>query len=83
MSNIGVNVVVTLDKFATCDLLKELYNRIGDRLGDPEPRYDPCIDKLSDKEISDLHVTLFQIDRRWYESERAEMISQNRKDDYV
>ena len=39
MSNIGIKVVVTLDKFATCDLLKELYNRIGDRLGDPEPLY--------------------------------------------
>ena len=83
MSNIGVNVVVTLDKFATCDLLKELYNRIADRLGDPEPQHDPCIDRLTDKEISDLHVTLFQIDRRWYEVERAEMIDQNRKDYYV
>ena len=74
MSSIGVKVVVTLDQFATCDLLKELYNRIADRLGDPEPQHDPCIDRLTDKEINDLHVALFQIDRRWYEVERAEMI---------
>ena len=78
MSNIGIKVVVTLDKFATCDLLKELYNRIGDRWGDKEPQNDPCIDRLTDKEINDLHVTLLQIDRRWYEVERAEMI-ENRK----
>ena len=73
MSSIGVKVVVTLDQFETCDLLKEMYNRIADRLGDPEP-HDPCIDRLTDKEINDLHVALFQIDRRWYEVERAEMI---------
>ena len=78
MSSIGVKVVVTLDQFDTCDLLKELYNRIADRIGDPEPQHDPCIDRLTDKEINDLHVTLFQIDRRWYEVERAEMI-ENRK----
>lgn len=72
--------MVTLDKFATCDMIKELYNRIADRLGDPEPQDDPCIDRLTDEQINDLHVVLFQIDRHWYEAERAKMIERNQSD---
>ena len=51
MSNIAVQVTVSLDEFETCDLLTELMHRVGDHLGDPEPRYDMCT-------VSYTHLTL-------------------------
>jgi hypothetical protein len=50
MSNIAVQVTVSLDEFETCDLLTELMHRVGDHLGDPEPRYDMCMESLSEQD---------------------------------
>ena len=74
MSNIAVQVTVSLDEFETCDLLTELMHRVGDHLGDPEPRYDMCMESLSEQDLNDLHVTLYKIERKWDEYKEKIMV---------
>ena len=54
MKNFKVTKEVDINEFGTDVVLAELYNRLGDHLHDPEPKYDPFLERLSREEIKEL-----------------------------
>lgn len=56
MTSISINV--SISQFPTDILVEELFNRIGDHMLDPEPKHDPFLSCLSDKEKTNIRMAL-------------------------
>lgn len=54
----SISINVSISQFPTDILVEELFNRIGDHMLDPEPKHDPFLESLSDKEKTNIRMAL-------------------------
>ena len=58
MNLTSISINVSISQFPTDILVEELFNRIGDHMLDPEPQHDPFLESLTDKEKTDIRISL-------------------------
>ena len=61
MKNFKVTKEVDINEFGTDVVLAELFNRLGDHLHDPEPKYDPFLESMDRRDMKELMDSLKRV----------------------